>query len=134
MIDATDNFDTRLVMNDLSQKYDIPWIYGACVGSYGISYTIIPSETPCLSCLLESVPLGGLTCDTVGIISPAVQMVVAHQVTEVLKILVGDWNALRRELVSFDVWKNEYTSINVNVFRNLLAAHAAVNKRIPFTI
>ena len=132
MVDATDNFDTRLVMNDLSQKYDIPWIYGACVGSYGISYTIIPSETPCLSCLLESVPLGGLTCDTVGIISPAVQMVVAHQVTEVLKILVGDWNALRRELVSFDVWKNEYTSINVNVFRKSACRSCGSEQTYPF--
>ncbi|WP_210611340.1 thiazole biosynthesis adenylyltransferase ThiF [Priestia flexa] len=117
IIDATDNFDTRLVINDLSQKYQIPWIYGACVGSYGISYTIVPGETPCLACLLESVPLGGVTCDTVGIISPAVQMVVAHQVTEALKILVEDQGALRSQLVSFDVWKNEYRTMNVHALK-----------------
>jgi len=58
IMDATDNFDTRLLINDASQKYQIPWVYGALVGSYGLSYTILPGKTPCLSCLLETVPLG----------------------------------------------------------------------------
>lgn len=113
IIDATDNFDIRLLLNDASQKHTIPWIYGSCVGSYGISYTIIPGKTPCLNCLLESVPLGGLTCDTAGIISPTVQMVVAYQVTEALKILVEDFDALHHKLQSFDLWKNQQTAINV---------------------
>ena len=113
MMDATDNFDTRMMMNDISQKYRIPWIYGACVGSYGISYVILPGKTPCLNCLLESVPLGGLTCDTAGIISPAVQMVVSYQVVEALKILVEDWDSLSYKLVSFDLWKNQHTAIRV---------------------
>lgn len=113
ILDATDNFDTRMMMNDISQKYEIPWIYGACVSSYGISFTIIPGETPCLNCLLESVPIGGLTCDTAGIISPTVQMVVAYQTAEALKILVEDWPALRKKLVSFDLWSNQHTAINV---------------------
>ncbi|MFS1511115.1 thiazole biosynthesis adenylyltransferase ThiF [Chengkuizengella sp. SCS-71B] len=114
ILDATDNFDTRLLVNDISQKHQIPWIYGACVGSYGLSYTIFPGKTPCLNCLLETVPLGGATCDTVGVISPAVQMVVAYQVTEALKVLVEDEEALRNKLVSFDLWKNQHTAINVN--------------------
>ncbi|WP_221568494.1 thiazole biosynthesis adenylyltransferase ThiF [Alkalihalobacillus sp. TS-13] len=113
ILDATDNFDARLMINDISQKYRVPWIYGACVGSYGISFTILPGETPCLNCLLESVPIGGLTCDTAGIISPAVQMVVAYQTAEALKILVEDWSSVRRKLVSFDVWTNHHTAINV---------------------
>src|SRR5690625_2256382 len=75
IIDATDNFEIRMIINDISQKHRIPWIYGSCVGSYGISYTIIPGETPCLHCLMESVPIGGLTCDTAGILSPTVNMV-----------------------------------------------------------
>ncbi|EIM04936.1 UBA/THIF-type NAD/FAD binding protein, partial [Planococcus antarcticus DSM 14505] len=86
ILDASDNFDIRMIINDISQKHRIPWIYGACVGSYGISYTIIPGETPCLNCLLENIPMGGVTCDTVGIISPAVQMVVSFQISEALKI------------------------------------------------
>ncbi|KON69006.1 thiamine biosynthesis protein MoeB [Peribacillus butanolivorans] len=113
ILDATDNFDTRMLINDISQKFKIPWIYGACVGSYGISYTIVPEVTPCLNCLLETVPIGGLTCDTAGIISPAVQTVVAYQLTEALKILVEDYDSLRNKIVSFDLWKNEHTSINV---------------------
>jgi molybdopterin/thiamine biosynthesis adenylyltransferase len=114
IVDATDNFDTRLLINDFSQKNRIPWIYGACVGSYGVTYTIIPGETPCLNCLLETLPPGGATCDTVGIISPTVQMVVAFQTAEALKILVEDWKSLRRKLVSFDLWSNQYASIGID--------------------
>lgn len=132
LIDATDNFDTRLLMNDISQKYKIPWIYGACVGSYGISYTIIPDETPCLNCLLETVPLGGLTCDTVGIISPAVQMVVAYQVTEALKILVEDFKALRKKLVSFDLWNNQHTAINVDKVKKDSCLSCGTEKTFPY--
>lgn len=117
IIDATDNFETRFIVNDISQKYSIPWIYGACVGSYGLSYTILPGKTPCLSCLLQSIPLGGATCDTAGIIAAAVSLVVSHQVTETLKILVEDYEALRDGLVSFDVWKNEYSCMNVQKLR-----------------
>ncbi|EMN7731134.1 MULTISPECIES: thiazole biosynthesis adenylyltransferase ThiF [Bacillus] len=117
IIDATDNFETRFIVNDIAQKYSIPWIYGACVGSYGLSYTIIPSKTPCLSCLLQSIPLGGVTCDTAGIISPAVSLVVSHQVTEALKLLVEDYESLRDGLVSFDMWKNEYSCMNVQKLR-----------------
>lgn len=113
ILDATDNFDTRLLINDMSQKANIPWIYGACVGSYGLSLTIIPGKTPCLQCLLDSIPLGGMTCDTAGIISPAVQIVVAHQVTEALKLLTGNLAALRGSLYSFDLWLNSSSSISV---------------------
>ncbi|WP_077213167.1 thiazole biosynthesis adenylyltransferase ThiF [Bacillus dakarensis] len=132
IIDATDNFDIRMMINDISQKYRIPWIYGACVGSYGISYTIIPRDTPCLSCLLESVPLGGLTCDTAGIISPAVQTVVAHQVTEALKILVEDYQSLRNKLVSFDLWKNQHTSINVEKVKKESCLSCGTERTYPY--
>ncbi|MGD6900638.1 ThiF family adenylyltransferase [Bacillus infantis] len=111
MIDATDNFETRMVINDLSQKLGIPWIYGACVGSFGMSFTVIPGKTPCLNCLLKAVPLQGLTCDTGGIIGPAVQMTVAHQGAEALKILAEDWGAVRTSFVSFDLWHSQYTNM-----------------------
>ncbi|OIK16160.1 thiamine biosynthesis protein MoeB [Bacillus sp. MUM 116] len=132
MIDATDNFETRMMLNDVSQKYGVPWIYGACVGSYGISYTIVPGLTPCLSCLLETVPLGGLTCDTAGIISPAVNMVVSYQICEALKILVGDLDSLRNKLVSFDVWKNQYSAISVDSLRNLDCPSCGVERSHPY--
>ncbi|WP_078549036.1 thiazole biosynthesis adenylyltransferase ThiF [Litchfieldia alkalitelluris] len=132
IMDATDNFDTRMLINDASQKYNIPWIYGACVGSYGISYTIIPGQTPCLNCLLETVPMGGLTCDTAGIISPAVGMVVAYQVTEALKLLVGDYESLRKKLVSFDLWRNQHTAINVDKIKKKTCLSCGENPTFPF--
>lgn len=117
IIDATDNFETRLMINDVSQKYNIPWIYGACVGSYGISYMIIPGESPCLQCMLDTVPLGGATCDTAGIIAPVVQMVVAYQSVEALKWLSGNREALRRKLVTFDLWTNQQSTMDVDRLR-----------------
>ncbi|PHD61151.1 thiazole biosynthesis adenylyltransferase ThiF [Bacillus toyonensis] len=132
MIDATDNFETRFIVNDIAQKYSIPWIYGACVGSYGLSYTILPSKTPCLSCLLQSIPLGGATCDTAGIISPAVSLVVSHQVTEALKLLVEDYESLRDGLVSFDMWKNEYSCMNVQKLRKHNCPSCGENPLYPY--
>ncbi|MGY1460542.1 thiazole biosynthesis adenylyltransferase ThiF [Bacillus toyonensis] len=132
MIDATDNFETRFIVNDIAQKYSIPWIYGACVGSYGLSYTILPSKTPCLSCLLQSIPLGGATCDTAGIILPAVSLVVSHQVTEALKLLVEDYKSLRDGLVSFDMWKNEYSCMNVQKLRKHNCPSCGENALYPY--
>ncbi|HDR8474099.1 TPA: thiazole biosynthesis adenylyltransferase ThiF [Bacillus cereus] len=132
IIDATDNFETRFIVNDIAQKYSIPWIYGACVGSYGLSYTILPSKTPCLSCLLQSIPLGGATCDTAGIISPAVSLVVSHQVTEALKLLVEDYESLRDGLVSFDMWKNEYLCMNVQKLRQHNCPSCGENALYPY--
>lgn len=132
IIDATDNFETRFIVNDIAQKYSVPWIYGACVGSYGLSYTILPSKTPCLSCLLQSIPLGGATCDTAGIISPAVSLVVSHQVTEALKLLVEDYESLRDGLVSFDVWKNEYSCMNVQKLRKHNCPSCGENALYPY--
>ncbi|WP_243292508.1 thiazole biosynthesis adenylyltransferase ThiF [Bacillus sp. FJAT-47783] len=132
ILDATDNFDTRMVINDVSQKYNIPWIYGACVSSYGLSYVIIPRKTPCLHCLLDTVPLGGLTCDTAGIISPTVQMVVSYQVVEALKILVEDWDSLNGKLISFDLWKNQHTSIRVDKVKKENCPSCGTNPTYPY--
>lgn len=114
ILDSTDNFETRMAINDISQKHQIPWVYGACVGSFGMSFTIIPGKTPCLNCLLKKIPIQGMTCDTGGIIAPAVQMVIAHQTAEALKILVEDWEAVRDTFTSFDLWRNQYTSMKMS--------------------
>ncbi|WP_078408534.1 thiazole biosynthesis adenylyltransferase ThiF [Priestia abyssalis] len=132
IMDATDNFDIRFMINDLAQKHGIPWIYGACVGSYGLSYTILPGKTPCLSCLLETVPMNGLTCDTTGVIGPAVQMVVAYQVAEAMKLLVGDEASLRKKLVSFDLWKNQHTMIAVEKLKREDCPSCGGNRNYPF--
>lgn len=133
IIDATDNFETRFLLNDFAVKYEIPWIYGACVGSYGITYTILPHETPCLHCLMEIIPLfGGTTCDTVGIIAPTVTQVVSHQMVEALKILVEDWEAIRKELLAFDLWKNEQTKINVKSLKKSTCLTCGLNPTYPY--
>lgn len=132
VIDATDNFETRLMLNDLMQKNSIPWIFGSCVGSTGMSYTILPNESPCLGCLLDSMPGSGATCDSVGIISPAVQMVVAHQTTEAFKILVEDKKNLRSGLVTFDLWKNHYHMMNVNRAKKPNCPSCGARPRYPY--
>ncbi len=106
VLDGTDNFETRFLINDASVKWSKPWIYGAVVGSYGLTMTIRPPETPCFRCLLETMPPPGSspTCDTVGVLLPAVMMVASIQVSEALKILTGNLDALHGGLVQVDVW------------------------------
>lgn len=132
IMDATDNFETRLIVNDISQKYNIPWIYGGCVGSYGMTFTILPGETPCLNCLLRTIPLGGDTCDLSGVIPSAVQMVVAHQTTEALKLLTGNKESLRGTLLSFDLWRNEQASIRVHAARQSDCPSCGEHATYPF--
>lgn len=132
IIDATDNFDIRFVINDLSQKYDIPWIYGSCVGGYGMSYTIIPKKTPCLHCVLKSVPVTGVTCDTVGIISPAVQIVAAYQVAEALKILVEDFSAIRKTFLMFDIWSNQHHFIKLEKIKTDNCPSCGTHRTYPY--
>ncbi len=132
ILDATDNFETRMIMNDLSQKHRTPWVYGACVGSTGMCLAILPGKTPCLNCLLKSVPLQGLTCDTGGIISPAVQMAAAHQMSEALKILVEDYEAVREGLVFFDLWKNDYQSFKTRKMKRDSCLSCGTDPQYPF--
>lgn len=132
IIDATDNFETRMAINDVSQKYHVPWIYGACVGSFGMSFSILPGKTPCLNCLLRTIPLQGMTCDTGGIISPAVQMVIAHQTAEALKILAEDWDAVRSSFVSFDLWRNQYTSMKMSKAKFPGCLSCGENRTYPY--
>lgn len=132
VIDATDNFETRMIINDLTQKYNIPWVYGACVGSSGMSFTIIPGQTPCLHCLLSTLPIQGMTCDTNGIIAPAVTMVVAHQHAEVLKILTENWDALRTGFVSFDIWNNQYHVIKASKMKKASCLSCGEEPTYPF--
>lgn len=132
IIDATDNFDIRFIINDLSQKYNIPWIYGSCVGSYGMCCTILPEKTPCLNCILKGVPVSGATCDTAGIISPAVQLVAAYQVTEALKILVEDFSAINPNFLMFDLWKNQHHSFKVTKLKSKDCSSCGTKKTFPY--
>ncbi len=115
VLDATDNFETRFLLNDACLKRGKPWIYGACAGSYGLTMNIIPGKTPCLRCLFES-PEGGEpvpTCETVGIINPIVTVISSLQVTEAIKILLGEEEKLRKGVLSVDLWENQFNSLEI---------------------
>ena len=114
IIDATDNFDIRFILNDLAHQWRIPFIFAACAGSFGSTFTIIPGKTPCLQCLLKEMPLTGTTCDNYGIISPIIQIMASHQVTECLKLLVGDINSLRKTYLTMDLWNNQHYSFRMD--------------------
>ncbi|MDQ6652116.1 MAG: ThiF family adenylyltransferase [Acidobacteriota bacterium] len=114
VLDGTDNFATRYLINDACVKQKMNWIYGAAVGSYGVTMTILPHQSPCLRCVFEEAPpaASAPTCDTAGVIMPIISVVAAVQVTEALKLLTGKAENLHRSLMQFDVWRNEWRKIN----------------------
>ena len=112
ILDGTDNFETRYLLNDFAVKNAVPWIYTAAVGSYGVTLNILPGQTACLSCIFADPPQGTFeTCETAGILNSAVGVAASVAATEALKLLVGANDSLRRTLLSFDVWRNERAEI-----------------------
>ncbi|MCL6632679.1 MAG: ThiF family adenylyltransferase [Alicyclobacillus herbarius] len=112
IFDGTDNFEVRYLINDVSVKHRIPWVYGGAVSSYGTTAMFRPGETPCLECVFGAVSGGGHdTCDTVGVIAPVVNIIASLQVAEALKYLTGNTAALAPGLTHVDVWTNEFRSI-----------------------
>lgn len=106
VLDGTDNFKTRFIINEACIKYKIPWIYGAVAASYGMIFDIIPGKNICLRCIFKEIPPPDITpsCNTVGIINSAVNVVASIQTTEALKILTGNLNSLIKGLINIDVW------------------------------
>ncbi|MEQ1763440.1 MAG: ThiF family adenylyltransferase [Pyrinomonadaceae bacterium] len=115
VIDGTDNFQVRYLVNDACVKHDTPWIYGAAVSSYGTTMTVIPGETPCLRCVFEEMPDAGSapTCETAGVIMPIISSIAAVQVAEAIKLLTGNRKALHRSLMQIDVWQNDWRKIKL---------------------
>jgi molybdopterin-synthase adenylyltransferase len=123
ILDGTDNFETRLLLNDAAISLGVPWIYAAAVGSYGVTMTIRPGDTACLACLLESsasgkeAPGAGFasedTCDTAGILNAAAGVVASIEAAEASKLLAGRSEALNGKLISCDVWSGRFQSIRV---------------------
>jgi adenylyltransferase/sulfurtransferase len=115
ILDGTDNFETRYLLNDVSVATGKPWIYGAVIGSTGLVMPVLPGETPCLRCVFESAPPPELspTCDTAGVLAPAVQVVASLQAAEVFKLLTGQRNLVTRGLISVDVWESRFARLNV---------------------
>src|SRR3954451_24982858 len=115
ILDGTDNFEIRYLINDVSVKLGKPWVYGGSIGSHGQTMTIIPGQTPCLRCVFEAAPGPGeaATCETAGVLSPIVNIVASYQVTEALKILTGHREQVSRELIFIDVWDNVHRRIKI---------------------
>jgi molybdopterin-synthase adenylyltransferase len=112
ILDGTDNFETRYLINDFAVKNSLPWIYTAAVGSYGTTMNILPGKTACLACIFPEPPQGRLeTCDTAGILNSAVSAIASIAATEALKFLIGAGSELRRTVLSIDVWRNEHAEI-----------------------
>jgi len=112
ILDGTDNFETRYLINDYAVKNSVAWIYAAAVGSYGVTMNVLPGETACLACVFPDAPRGTVeTCETAGILNSAVNLVASIAATEALKFLVGARSEMRRTLLSWDVWRNEQAEV-----------------------
>lgn len=119
VVDGSDNFEVRYLINDACVKRGKPWVYGGVIGSYGMTMTIRPGETPCLRCIFPEAPAPGEapTCDTAGVIGPAVTVVAGLESAEALKLAVGDLEALNRDLLAIDVWKLSFDQLSLGAPR-----------------
>jgi adenylyltransferase/sulfurtransferase len=114
ILDGTDNFETRFLINDFAVSSGLPWIYAAAVASYGLTMTILPGLTPCLACLLETQRQGlEETCDTVGVLGSIVNLIASLEVADALKLLAGRAEQLHGRLISCDVWSGRFQSVRV---------------------
>jgi adenylyltransferase/sulfurtransferase len=112
LLDATDNYETRFLVNDYAVSTGKPWIYAAAVGAYAAGLNVLPGETACLACLFPSMPTGAVeTCETAGILNSVANVAASIQVTEALKLLAGKRQSLRRTLLAWDLWANERSEI-----------------------
>jgi molybdopterin/thiamine biosynthesis adenylyltransferase len=119
VLDGTDNFETRFLVNDAALKLKVPWIYGGAIGASGQTMTILPGETPCLRCLIsESPPPGTMpTCDTAGVLGPIIGVVASIQACEAIKILSGNRAATSRSLTVIDLWENRIREVGLDRLR-----------------
>ena len=114
ILDGTDNFETRFLINDFAVQNGKPWIYAAAVASYGLTLTVRPGTTPCLACLTDTQQAGlEETCDTVGVLGPIVNLIASLQAAEATKLLAGHAHALHGRLISCDVWTGHFQSVRI---------------------
>ncbi len=119
ILDGTDNFETRFLINDYCVKNGKPWVYGAVIGTTGLCMAIVPHDTPCLRCVFEDAPPPEMspTCDTAGVLGPAVNLVASFQATEAIKLLTGQNNQINRSLMHIDAWAGRVSQMKVQSAR-----------------
>ena len=125
IVDATDNFEARFLINDLSVETGVPWVYGGAVAMSGMTMTFQPrcrvpvpwagQETPCLRCVFEQAPPpeARLTCDTVGVLGPVASMIASIQAAEAIKLLLGRHDHINRGLLTVDLWQSDFTVLDI---------------------
>ena len=128
ILDATDNFDTRELINDFAYKHQIPWIYGGVVQSTYVQATFIPGQTPCFNCLMPQLPSINLTCDTVGVIQPAVTMTTSLQLSDALKLLTG--NKVNTHFTYGDIWEGIIIHLVLVVCKMKIVKHVVMLQHI----
>jgi adenylyltransferase/sulfurtransferase len=119
ILDGTDNFETRFLINDLSLETGIPWVYGGCIGSHGQFLAVLPGQTACLRCVIESPPEAGTTetCETAGILGPTVNVIASWQALLGMKILTGRTDDVPRALTVIDLWDHTFRTLDVSGLR-----------------
>jgi adenylyltransferase/sulfurtransferase len=134
IVDGTDNFETRFLLNDAALSLGIPWVYGGCIGSEGQTMVILPGETPCLRCLMADTPPPGTTpsCDTAGILGPVINIIASLQAMEAIKILSGNFAAINRTLTVIDVWENTQRQVKLTNLLNNLDCPACQRQAFPW--
>ena len=134
IVDGTDNFETRFLINDVAVKAGIPWVYGGCLGAEGQTLTIVPGETPCLRCLMEDCPPPGAapTCDVAGILGPIVGAIASIQALEAIKILSGNRQAISRDWMVIDLWRNQIRRVSAASLRDEGDCPACKQRQFPW--
>lgn len=115
VLDGSDNFQVRFLVNDVCVKHGIPWVYGGGVSANGMTMPILPGEMPCLRCLFESAPAPGTTatCDTAGVLGPIIHIIASYQAVEAMKILAGAFDKVRRTMLNVGIWDYSTSSIDI---------------------
>lgn len=134
IVDGTDNFETRFLINDFAVQRSLPWVYGGCLGAEGQTMTILPGETACLRCLMSECPPPGTmpTCDTAGILGPIVGVIASIQAVEAIKILSGHREAVSRHLTVFELWDACVREVNVASLRDQVDCPTCKQRQFPW--
>ncbi|EZH68094.1 thiamine biosynthesis protein MoeB [Bacillaceae bacterium JMAK1] len=132
IIDGTDNFDIRYIMNDLSVKHNIPWVFGACAGSYGMTKFFHPSEDPCLMCVMKLIPGEAMTCDSHGVIAPVIQQTSLMQTVHVLKWITGNANEIDRSMSIYDIWEGSYQKFSMKKMKKESCKTCGNERTFPY--
>ena len=134
LVDGTDNFETRFLLNDAALKFNVPWVYGGCIGAEGQTLTILPGQTPCLRCIMPEPPPPGTTptCDSAGILGTVIGVVASLQANEALKILSGHREAISRTWNVFDLWENQWRQIKLDSFSDRSSCPTCSGREFPW--